>query len=236
MSVQLKVLVFSITVFIFSLLFCTYLLYRSDSIQDAPFLNFTLIRTGILQPLMQVKRAFDPKAKFNNNTITFDTYRKIDSQFIADHGYGYIQLFNQQVESGLFRNPEVRPYRFIGFFKTSINGELYYILVEEWLNKNGTIVYLPFILKANVFNNGTDKVDKVKQYLDSFPSPLFIINNIESCNKILGSGMEYCTWYLKNTSKYIEIYNYILNYKNIPIEISKYPILLVPSGLYVKNI
>jgi hypothetical protein len=165
-------------------------------------------------------------SKISPSVLPIEKYRFPNPYFIQNHGFGYIELFLAQIELSTYIDSDKQPYQTVKTYKTNINNENYYLMIQRWINNDKSISFVPIITSDLIVFS-----DFVENGSSFFPSPIVEIKNIETCIKINGAGVEYCKWYFDNITSYNEIKDKWLSTSIIPTEIAKFPILITKTLL-----
>ncbi|GEM_PF-4867638 len=166
--------------------------------------------------------------EISDNIVPIQKYRFPNPFFIENHGFGYIELFLAQAQSGIYLDPHRQPYKTVKIYKTKINDESYYLLIQKWINNDKSISFVPIITTS--LTDYSDLADNSSKF---FPSPIVEIKDIETCLKLKKAGQEYCNWYFDNLISYNEIRDKWLTNSIIPTEIAKFPILITKTPLKI---
>lgn len=166
--------------------------------------------------------------EISSNVLPIEKYRFPNPIFVENHNFGYIELFLAQVQSGVYQNLSIQPYKTVVTFKTSINDEDYYLIIQRWVNNDESISFVPIIT-----TNLIDYSDFIYNNSKYFPSPIVEIKDIETCLILNGAGKEYCNWYFDNVTNYNEIRDNWLTNSIISSEIVKFPILIIKTPLKI---
>lgn len=144
------------------------------------------ITTGDLLVLLNNNQDQAKLPEISSTVLPIEKYRFPNPFFLNNHNYSYIELFLSQVQSGIYQDLNVQPYKTVATYKTNINGENYYLLILRWINSDETISFVPIIT-----TNLTDYSDFIYNNSKFFPSPIVEIKNIETCLTLQGAGKEY---------------------------------------------
>jgi hypothetical protein len=160
-------------------------------------------------------------------------------EFFEANGLTILQVAADDVASNKYKNSETRPFRFVGFFKKELGGTAYLVLVQKWLNQDGSTVFLPLVVPESlaIINNS------ISSYYDElttdntvyFLGPILQIKNLTQCKFALPKRETYCDWYFQDQN----ISNTLLNmvtewtkFGNILKEVGKTPMVFSVSRLF----
>lgn len=167
-------------------------------------------------------------SKISPSVLPIEKYRFPNPYFIQNHGFGFIELFLAQIQLSTYSESNKQPYQTVKTYKTNINNEDYYLMIQRWVNNDKSISFVPVITSDLIAFS-----DFVENSSKFFPSPIVEIKDIETCIKINGAGVEYCRWYFNNITSYNEIKDKWLSTSIIPTEIAKFPILITKTKLKI---
>lgn len=191
-------------------------------------ISWDKVTTGVLLDLLNKDQETGKFPEISSNILAIEKYRFPNPFFVENHNFGYIELFLAQVQSGIYQDLNVQPYKTVSTYKTNINGEDYYLIIQRWVNNDESISFVPIIT-----SNLIDYSDFIYNNSKYFPSPIVEIKDIETCLILNGAGKEYCNWYFDNIINYNEIRDKWLTTSIIPSEIAKFPILVTKTPLKI---
>lgn len=164
--------------------------------------------------------------------------RSTSQDFYNTNGLAYVQLPSEDVVSNKYKNKDLQPFRFVAFFKTNLGGTSYFVLVEKWLNIDGSISFLPLIipellaLKDGVISSYySDLIAGTSVY---FLSPIYQIKSHDQCKNILPKRESYCDWYFQDSKigiTLLSIMNEWTQTGNIPSSVGMTPMVVTAKRL-----
>lgn len=205
-----------------------YKVYLGTSINNIPEADWDDVTSGKLGSYLNIYNRlnlFKPSSKY---ILPIEVYRHPNPFFYENHGFSYVELFLTELQSGIYLDLSKQPFRSFAVYRTKINNEHYYLLIQKWTNKDKSVTFVPAIT-----SDITDYSSFINNSYDSFPSLIVKIKDKDTCNSIYNSGVEYCNWYFENVVKYDEIRTEWMTNNILPKEISKFPILLTKSPLKI---
>jgi len=161
-----------------------------------------------------------------------------DQEFFNTKGISYVQLPTNDVLSNKYKNLDLLPFRFIAFFKTELGGTAYFVLVEKWLNADGSTAFLPLIIPESL----ALKDNTISSYYDAlisnnsryFLSPILQIKNQTECKSILLKRESYCDWYFQDPkigNTLLGIMNEWTQTGNLPSSAGMMPLVVTATRL-----
>lgn len=199
---------------------------------DIPYVSWADVASGRLNSSLMLKRMAGLLPEFPNNVDTFSSFRQIDQRFYNTYKWGYLGLYYTDIETERFANDQA-PYRFIAYYKTKIESQTYYLLIEEWMNKDDTLIFLPIIVSESSFIKGgqVDTYYKVLTDINGpyFPSLVVKIESLDTCVSLKGAAPSFCMWFMKNKKNYDHLYDTLIKSDSIPNSAGKYPFLVTAS-------
>lgn len=186
------------------------------------------VSTGKLLDLLNNDQEMGKFPEISPDILPIEQYRFPNTFFVKNHNFGYIELFLAQVQSGVYQDLSIQPYKTVATYKTNIDGEDYYLIIQRWVNNDESISFVPIIT-----SNLIDYSDFIYNNSKYFPSPIVEIKDVKTCLTIHGAGKEYCNWYFNNIESYNEIRNNWLTNGVIPSRITKFPVLIVKTPLKI---
>ncbi len=204
-----------------------------DNVEAIPEIAWEDVTSGRLANFLRLQESWGKLVVFPNQVRPIETYRMINPLFYENHGYGYIELFELEIQNNKYINPDIRPYRYIAAYKTVISNKLHYILIFEWLNSDKTVSFVPVVIPENKFVEG----GKVSQYANElikretiiFVSPIVKIRDMAGCMSVFTSSQEYCEWYMSKASEYYELVDKWYAGQKVPSEVGRYPMLVTKT-------
>lgn len=154
-------------------------------------------------------------------------------------GLEFVDLSTNDFVANKYKNADKRPFRFVAFFKTNLGGTAYFVLVQKWLNPDGSTVFLPLIIsEALAVNEDSTSAyynDLIADDTVYFLSPILQIISLDRCKMALPDRKSYCDWYFENpktSSDFSEIMNEWTKSGNIPAQAGMAPMAITASRLF----
>lgn len=156
-----------------------------DSIEQIPMIGWEDVTSGRMAKFFATQESWGKLPIFPQQVRPIEIYRMINPYFYENQGYGYIELFELEIQNNKYLNSDVRPYKYIAVYKTEIAGKLHYLLIFEWLNSDKTVSFLPVVVPENKFSQ-EGKVSKYASELMTletifFLSPIVKIRDMAGC-------------------------------------------------------
>lgn len=155
--------------------------------------------------------------------------RRTSANFLEETGFSLVDAASSV--------PAIKPYTFAGFFKTRIKKSVYILLVQKWLNPDGSTAFLPLLapLEGNVDGSGAPhpKYLALLERADVFLAPYIAFAREDSCTKNIGLAPDYCSWFNKHRKRLESIVNRWLETGSLPFEAGKTPFIFRDIGLSV---
>lgn len=163
---------------------------------------------------------------------------KTNPTLFDTNGLAFIQLSTSDFVSNKYKNVAARPFRFVAFFKTELGETTYFVLVEKWLNPDGSTAFLPLIIPTPLAAGGntitTYYSDLISDDTGYFLSPILQIKSLDMCKTALPKSLSYCDWYFQNpevTGALLGIMNEWIESSNIPEDMGRTPVVFTTSRL-----
>jgi hypothetical protein len=203
-----------------------------------PFITWDDATKGKLGQWLAQKDAQGKLPKFPPQALPVTGFSATSPDLYEAGGFGLIELTSADFVSSKYRGPASRPFRLAAFFRTSIAGEEYLLLVQQWQNPDGSVWFVPLILpvsKAIAAGQATEYYREITAP-DSryFPAPILRLRGREECSRILSSGA-YCDWYFGDEArplKYEQLAQ-IWSGGRVPSEMVNYPAAFTVKPLYL---
>lgn len=119
--------------------------------------------------------------------------------YVEQTGIKKLEMDTAKYGSGVYRDPNKRPFRNVAYYQTTIKGERYFLVMQLWKNYDGSLAWVPLILPENkVLKDG-----KVTEYFaTAFPStyssyllaPVVQYKDLNTCIANMGLQRQYCEW------------------------------------------
>lgn len=159
-------------------------------------------------------------------------------EFFDEVGVRFISISSDELKSGKYRAVETRPYRWVAFYQTTIAGERYYVLFQQWHNREGSVSYVPLILPERKVREG----EGVSAYYEASVaedspyalSPILAYRDQTNCALNMGEA-EYCAWMSKRADKYTAITEEWVERGSVPRAMGRYPASFSWTPLYDLN-
>lgn len=203
-------------------------IYLGQSENQIPEIDWKDITNGNLSRSLYRAHKNNKLLPIVNGVMPISTFRHPNPSFYENYGFGYIELFFEEVKTGKYLPLDTRPYHSIAIYSTDIDGEKYFVLIQRWLNDDETVSFVPII------TNNIETIEGfIKNNSDKFPSVIVSINNSYTCEGIVGAGTKYCKWYFENQKEYDKIRLDWLTDNKVPTKFAKYPVLITRSLLKI---
>lgn len=237
-----KILFISIIVIPLGLVAFEFILYRNlffinsniNNYKSYPTISISDITSGRMNNILTIYTQMRIIPKLPETVKPMTRFVSL-SPYVLKDGWASMELYLWDIQNEIYLNPSVKPYQFVAYFKTKINNEIYYVLVQQWLNSDKSYSFVPYVVNENRFIlNGTVNpyyVNLVDSKSRWFPSAVVNIQSDEVCLAILGSGKGYCDWYSENRERNNLNLGTWPNNTKVPKIISKHPVLLFRSTL-----
>jgi hypothetical protein len=112
-----------------------------------------------------------------------------NQEYYQKNGIVSLQMTSNDVISNKYKDTKARPFRFVAFFKTNLNGIGYFVLVQKWLNPDCSIAFLPLIVPESLSATGNALSayyqDLISDNTVYFLGPILKIKSLTQCNGIL---------------------------------------------------
>lgn len=155
--------------------------------------------------------------------------KRTGANFLEETGFSLIDVASPV--------PAIRPYTFAGFFKTHIKKSAYILLVQKWLNPDGSTAFLLLLapLEGNIDESGAlhPKYLALLEQADVFLAPYIAFAREDSCTKNIGLAPDYCSWFNKHRKRLESIVNRWLDTGSLPFEAGKTPFIFRDIGFSV---
>ncbi len=147
-------------------------------------------------------------------------------------GITYLEISSDNYVANKYQSSKFRPFRFVTFYKTILEGEPYVVMVQKWLNLDGSTAYIPFVIpeKLALINGTTSSYFQVLTSADTdyFLSPILQIESLDVCKVTLAGREAYCKWYFTNLTlgnTLADILHSWVTTNIIPQDIGKIPLV-----------
>ena len=161
-----------------------------------------------------------------------------DQEFFNTKGFAYVQLSTDDVLSNKYKNPDLLPFRFVAFFKTNLGQTSYFVMIERWLNLDGSTAFLPLIIPESLVL----KDNTISSYYSTlisnnsryFLSPILQIKSKDECKSIFPKRESYCDWYFQDPkigNALLDIMNEWTQTGNLPSSAGMMPLVVTATRL-----
>lgn len=206
--------------------------------QNYPFIAWDDVVSGKLQQFLDKQNKAGKLLKLPDTVQPVGKFRGSGNGYFQARHILYPILDDADVQSGIYTDPAKRPYRFVAFFRTELNKEQYYLLIQEWRNSDGTASFLPLLEPVRIAMNGTAMTDYYRSVIDPsamyFLSPILVHDTRDWCLTVMGEVGAYCNWYFADqgrVDKYQELMNNWVDGGRVPGEVSRYPAIFTRSQI-----
>jgi hypothetical protein len=206
--------------------------------QNYPLVGWSDVTSGKLQKFLEKEEKFGKLATIPNTVLPVSKFQGSGNGYFQVASIAYIELSDDDVSSGKYVDAAKRPYRFVAFYKTVLNKEPYYLLIQEWRNSDGTVAFIPLLEPVKIATNEKGLTEYYQEVINPetryYLSPIMGHAERDSCFTLMGKKGTYCDWYFgdKNREdKYWALMADWLKSGKVPSEIIKYPVIFTRSQI-----